>query len=128
MFLGTFIGNLGKDAETVTGSNGRELMKLTLAVDQGKNKGTVWVDVLMPQNPNLTPYLVKGTKIFIQGRVDVNVSRNYLNVNCFADQLQLLNNRPTVDDQQQQQSPTQQEGRDPMGPDNNPGEPDPFGA
>lgn len=93
MFLATFIGNLGKDAETVTGSNGRELTKLTLGVDQGKNKGTVWVDVLMPHNPNLMPYLCKGQQILVQGRCDVNMSRGYLNVNCFADQTQLLGSR-----------------------------------
>lgn len=93
MFLATFIGNLGKDAETVTGSNGRELTKLTLGVDQGKNKGTVWVDVLMPHNPNLMPYLCKGQQLLVQGRCDVNMSRGYLNVNCFADQTQLLGSR-----------------------------------
>lgn len=93
MFLATFIGNLGKDAEVVTVSNGRELTKLTLGVDQGKNKGTVWVDVLAPNNPNLMPYLTKGTPLLVQGRCDVNMSRGYLNVNCFADQTQLLGSR-----------------------------------
>ena len=90
MFLATMIGNLGKDAETVTGSNGRELTKLTLGVDQGKNKGTVWVDILMPHNPNLMPYLCKGQQILVQGRCDVNMARGYLNVSVFADQTQLL--------------------------------------
>lgn len=93
MFLATMIGNLGKDAETVTGSNGRELTKLTLGVDQGKNKGTVWVDVLMPHNPNLMPYLCKGQKLLVQGRCDVNMARGYLNVSVFADQTQLLGSR-----------------------------------
>lgn len=93
MFLATFIGNLGKDAEIVTGSNSRELTKLALGVDQGKNKGTVWVDVLMPHNPNLMPFLTKGTQLLVAGRCDVNVARGYLNVNCFADQTQLLGRR-----------------------------------
>lgn len=93
MFLATMIGNLGKDAETVTGSNGRELTKLTLGVDQGKNKGTVWVDILMPHNPNLMPYLCKGQQILVQGRCDVNMARGYLNVSVFADQTQLLGSR-----------------------------------
>ena len=87
------IGNLGKDAETVTGSNGRELTKLTLGVDQGKNKGTVWVDILMPHNPNLMPYLGKGQQLLVQGRCDVNMARGYLNVSVFADQTQLLGSR-----------------------------------
>ena len=93
MFLATMIGNLGKDAETVTGSNGRELTKLTLGVDQGKNKGTVWVDILMPHNPNLMPYLCKGQQILVQGRCDVNMARGYLNVSVFADQTHLLGSR-----------------------------------
>lgn len=93
MFLATMIGNLGKDAETVTGSNGRELTKLTLGVDQGKNKGTVWVDILMPHNPNLMPYLCKGQQLLVQGRCDVNMARGYLNVSVFADQTQLLGSR-----------------------------------
>ena len=38
MFLATFIGNLGKDAETVTGSNGRELTKLRLVWTKAKTK------------------------------------------------------------------------------------------
>lgn len=94
MLLVSLIGNLGKDAETVSGNNNREFTKLAIGVNQGKDKGTVWVDCLLPTNPNLTPYLVKGTKVFVQGRCDINMSRNYLNVNVFADQLQLLNNRP----------------------------------
>ena len=99
MFLATLIGNLGKDAEIVTGSNNRELTKMALGVDQGKNKGTVWVDVLMPHNPNLMPYLTKGTQILAAGRCDANVQRGYLNVNVFADQVQLLGSKAKDDAQ-----------------------------
>lgn len=99
MFLATFIGNLGKDAEIVTGSNSREFTKLALGVDQGKNKGTVWVDVLMPYNPNLMPYLTTGTQILAAGRCDANVQRGYLNVNLFAYQVQLLGSKDKDDAQ-----------------------------
>lgn len=113
MFLATLIGNLGKDAEIVTGSNNRELTKMALGVDQGKNKGTVWVDVLMPHNPNLMPYLTKGTQILAAGRCDANVQRGYLNVNVFADQVQLLGSRQREDAQTSDPATA---------------EPDPFGA
>jgi len=94
MFIATLIGNLGKDCEIVTAKSGNELMKLALGVSQGKDRKPLWVDVLMRNRPNLQPFLVKGQQILVQGTCDINVDRNYLNVNVFADQVQLLGKTP----------------------------------
>lgn len=94
MFTATIIGNLGRDVELVTSKTGNELMKLAVGVSQGKDKKPLWVDVLMRNRPNLYNYLVKGQQILIMGSCDISTDRNYLNVNVFADNLQLIGGTP----------------------------------
>lgn len=110
MFIATIIGNLGRDAELINGNNNRVLTKLAVGVDQGKDKPTLWPDVLMPQNPNLMPYLTKGTKVCVVGRCDVQMRSGYVNVTIFADQLQLVGDRrdttpPAATEQAPEQDP-----------------------
>ena len=94
MFNAIIIGNLGRNAELINGRNGNALIKLAVAVNQGKEAKPIWVDVLLNNRPNLMPYLTTGTKVYVQGDVTITMTRDYLNVNVFADKLQLIGDRP----------------------------------
>lgn len=108
MFLATLVGNLGRDAENVTSKTGRQLLKLVLAVNMGKDRPTQWVDVLMSDNPNLMPYLTKGQQILVSGRVSIECSRGYVNVDMFADQVALLGSRADRPAQPADSAPAEQ--------------------
>ena len=90
MFSVNLIGNLGKDAQMVTGKSGRELTKLTLAVSGRESDKPYWFDVLMNYRPNLMPFLVKGQRLYVQGSASVSMGNGYLNLNVYADQVELL--------------------------------------
>ena len=75
----SFIGNLGRDPETRTFSNGNKVCNLRLAVSErwkdanGERKeSTEWVSVAVFQEGLIRvceQYLKKGSKVFIQGKL-----------------------------------------------------------
>jgi single-strand DNA-binding protein len=80
MKLLTIIGNIGKDA-AVKENNGKKQLMFSVAVNdnykdaQGnKVERTDWITVFSNQL-TLSPYLLKGTKVFVQGNTS---SRIYL--------------------------------------------------
>ena len=64
-------GNIGKDAETITRSDGSQYLTFRVAVDEGRDKAPTWYRVaLYVSNPaNLQQYLVKGARVLIHGRL-----------------------------------------------------------
>lgn len=90
------IGHLGKDAE-VKRFGETDYTSFSVAVTE-KVKGedvTTWFDCLKyGSNDNLRPYLIKGTKVFIQGNFNAKTSekdgKTYLNLNVNVDKLQLI--------------------------------------
>lgn len=89
MFNVTLIGNLGRDAEIVTLSNGKEYMKFSVAVETGHDSFPIWCDVLMSRRDNLQPYLNKGQKVCIIGRCTITIKDNRTFINVYPDQLEL---------------------------------------
>lgn len=87
------IGNIGKDAEEKT-INEKKYIGFNVASTERDT--TTWVSVLMRRDDptKLLPYLKKGTKVFVQGRMSVNSYMNNGNpassINLFADRLELL--------------------------------------
>lgn len=90
------IGNIGNNAE-IKKINGKDCVAFNVAHSEKYNgtEYTTWVSVLMNGNGgNLTQYLVKGTKVFLRGRLSVT---NYqdkngqwrVGVNCSATEVQL---------------------------------------
>lgn len=65
------IGNIGRDAVQRT-AGGRNYASFSLAVTERRQDGganTVWLDVMRQDaEGRLTPYLKKGTKLFVKGR------------------------------------------------------------
>lgn len=101
------IGHIGKDAE-VKNKNGKDFVAFSVAhtekqlvdKDSGeilRGEKTYWVSVATSQL-NLAPYLVKGTQVFIRGRLSVNNykdedGKNMVGIKCGADTIQLLSSK-----------------------------------
>lgn len=90
MFTISLIGNLGQDAKVFTGNSGREMMSFRVAASQPKNDTAIWMEVVMNHRPNLMPYLLKGTKVYVHGDATIELRNGYLNASVFASELELL--------------------------------------
>lgn len=73
MNTGFFTGNLGRDAELRHASNGDPVANFPLAVETGTRltPKTMWIDcsVWGKRAEKLAPYLTKGKKVAVLGRV-----------------------------------------------------------
>src|SRR5439155_19986172 len=67
----SFIGRLGKDPEMSYTPNAKAVTKFSLAVDQGKNQDTLWLNIVCWNElaERMNEYLSKGQLIFVQGRL-----------------------------------------------------------
>src|SRR5438270_13828108 len=76
----TFIGRLGKDPEMNYTPTAKAVTKFSLAVDQGKNQETLWLNIVCWNElaERMNEYLRKGQLVFVQGRL---VMRPYLDKN-----------------------------------------------
>lgn len=83
------MGNLTRDAEIKTLSDGKEMMKFTVAANGIQENETVFCDVMTRYNEKLMPYLVKGQQIYLAGRCYITQNGIYVNVNLFPDVIQL---------------------------------------
>ena len=89
------IGNLGQDAEAVN-FGGKEYTKFSLAVTEKKKneKVTTWYYVLY-QGSHLLQYLLKGTKVFVQGNIALSIYTSksgtpQINASVYASRIELL--------------------------------------
>lgn len=98
MFNCSIIGNLGKDAQMVTGKTGREMTKIVVGVTSPDKQKTYWFDVLMNHRPNLMQYLVKGMKVYVHGDLSVSAPNGYLNLNIYANEVELIGSLNSSDD------------------------------
>ena len=102
------IGNLGKDAETRHTPSGTAVTNFTLATtfrSKDQNTGewkerTDWHDVVLWRGDRVAPYLKKGKKVFVEGRLqtrsweDQNGQKRYrTEVICDSFGLMLLGGR-----------------------------------
>ena len=91
------IGNLGKDAE-IKNVNGRTFVAFNVASTEKRNQEprTTWVScTLNGDGGGLTPWLKKGTQVFIRGNMAVNTYRandgsTGIDIRCFVDKIQLV--------------------------------------
>ncbi|EOO9527771.1 single-stranded DNA-binding protein [Escherichia coli] len=71
----TLGGNVGNDLEVKYTQNGKAIGSFSLAVQQGygDNKRTMWVTCLIfgERAEKLAPHIRKGTKLVVNGRLDV---------------------------------------------------------
>lgn len=112
----TFIGNLTKTAETKQVNGGNPFTTFSLAVnrkwkakDGTKREDVQFIDCIMSGNTSaITPYLTKGTKVCVTGRVSChawtdNKGHAIAGLDLNVRDLELLGSR------QEGQQPTQQQ-------------------
>lgn len=114
-------GKLVKDAELVTFGE-RQQVKFTVACNEGKGekKVTTYYDVLS-YSTAVQPYLQKGKDVVVSGRLSVRKSENggkvYVNLNVYADSVELCGSRgdshTTTEPQVPYQAPTKQSAPQP---------------
>ena len=109
-FLG--IGNLTRDPEIKTLDGGKKVGALSVAINLNKNdKNPLFIDIQVwdAVAENCSKYLVKGRKIFVEGRLQVNswTAKDGTKKNkifCKADIVTFLNS--------EQKKPEQKEDKD----------------
>lgn len=96
------IGNLTKDAQTTQSqNNGTVFNKFRVAVNEGsgQNQNAIFIDVMQkvfnPEDNRVLQYLVKGKKVFVQGRISVDAWVNEQgqplpSITIWTDKLELL--------------------------------------
>lgn len=66
----TITGNIGKDAEVIQTRDGRGVLTFSVAVNENKDEAPTWYDVFVNGNyDKMAPYLVKGTRVLVRGRL-----------------------------------------------------------
>jgi single-strand DNA-binding protein len=70
------LGRLGGDAETRHTQNGTPVSRFSLAMnrqwtdsDQQVHEETEWIFIVLWNKENLAAYLTKGTKVYVEGRI-----------------------------------------------------------
>lgn len=100
------IGNLGTDAHIRKNQAGSEFTSFSVASTRKfKNslgetiEETSWVSVVVTWDTSrLRPYLIKGTKVFVMGRLRTRIfttkaGEQAVGVECVADELELCGSR-----------------------------------
>jgi single-strand DNA-binding protein len=91
----TIIGNIGKDAEQKD-INGRPAMTFSVAHSEKGTDGqehTTWVSCIRnikDGNNALLPYLRKGTRVYVRGKVYTKIYNDTATLNCNVTYIELL--------------------------------------
>ena len=78
----TITGNIGRNAEVIERKDGQEVLSFTVAVSNGKERNgeerkPTWFSVFVIGNyQNMAPYLVKGTRVLVKGRMNASAYTN----------------------------------------------------
>lgn len=81
------IGNIGREPQLVTRTNGKDYLTFSVAVTIPN--GTEWYGVCAPNLEKIRPYITKGRMVFIQGTPRFSVYKDMVDVTIFADSVQL---------------------------------------
>lgn len=83
------IGNVGRNAERVTATTGKELMKFSLAISN-RDGSTMWCSVISNLREGIFPYIVKGKQLFVRGDFDVKLYNGVPTIDVYADRIELI--------------------------------------
>lgn len=81
------IGNIGREPQLVTRTNGKDYLTFSVAVTIPN--GTEWYGVCAPCLEKIRPYLTKGRMVFIQGTPRFSIYKDTVDITIFADAVQL---------------------------------------
>lgn len=98
MNCATFIGNLTRDAVQKLSNNHKHYTTFDIAINEkrGQKESVMYVSCIICSEPyKLLPYLTKGTKVCVQGRVSCHAYTNkqgqaIANLDLLVNQLELL--------------------------------------
>ena len=100
-----FIGRLGKEPVLEVTPNGKPLTKFSLAVDQGKDQPTMWLNVTCWDKlaETVEKYARKGMLVFVQGKLQLRPYTDKhkidrISVEVIATVVQLLEKRKADDE------------------------------
>ena len=102
--LVNFIGRLGSDPESRVTPNGKELVNVSVAYDEKTPQGkeTVWVKVTLSKMfAGLIPYLKKGMKVFISGKMNapkISPKNGKVYIDVFAHAIEMLDKKEQEDE------------------------------
>jgi single-strand DNA-binding protein len=103
-----FIGHLGKDPVLDVTSEGKGYTKFSLAVDQGKDKKPLWLNITCWDKlaERMEKYLYNGAQVFVKGQSQIStftgkdkVERQTVEIR--ATNVQLLDKKPENTDEQE---------------------------
>lgn len=84
------IGNIGRTPVLRTNQKGTEFYEFSVAVNE-RNDACMWVSVILrKQFEKVTPFLVKGKNVYVEGDFSVDVFKGEPSVTIYANDLQLL--------------------------------------
>ena len=95
-----FIGRLGKEPVLEVNNEGKPYTRFSLAVDQGKGKPTMWLNIVCWEKvaETVERYAHKGTQVFVLGKLQLHTYTDKnkierLSVEINATNVQLLERR-----------------------------------
>lgn len=103
-------GNIGKDAEVRSTTNGDKVTSWTVAVEDrtGKEKSTMWFDCTLwgKRGESLAPYLTKGGKVSVSGELSTREHNGKTYLTVRADQVSLMGSKPEGQREERQEQRT----------------------
>jgi single-strand DNA-binding protein len=100
------IGRLGKDPELGKTTSGKPIAKFSLAVDQGKDQPTMWLNITCWDKlaETMEKYACKGMLVFVQGKLQLRKYKDShqvdkLSVEIIATVVQLLEKKSKEGDE-----------------------------
>lgn len=105
----SFIGHLGKDPELAVTGEGKPYTKFSIAVDQGKGKKAMWLNITCWDKlaERMEQFLYKGAQVYVQGQLQIStysdkngVERQAVDIR--ASNVQLLDKKAENADEQAQ--------------------------
>lgn len=88
------IGNLGGNCARRNGADGKQYLAFQVAVTNAKG-ATTWYGCITPLRERIEQYLVKGTKVYVRGDLNINAhtlsdGRQVVDTDIFAKELELV--------------------------------------
>lgn len=101
----TIAGNVGKDAVLNTSGND-PVLNFTVAVSNGRDKDPTWFDCSLfgKRAESLKPYITKGTKLTLDGRIGVRVHEGKAYLKITVNDLTLMGGGERSDSAEPRQS------------------------
>jgi|TARA_Y100000385_G_scaffold71608_1_gene71881 single-strand DNA-binding protein len=99
----TAIGNVTRDNE-LREVNGTKVLNFSIARNDRRTKQVTYIECTLwgALAVNLSPFLNKGTKVYVDGELSMREYNGKSSLNCRVQDIELVGGRPQMDEGQQQ--------------------------